>query len=203
MIMYLYKRIAVTNRKIFFESHREVCRYGDYNEYTRYLAELADVTDIIILREKDLNKEEYKDLAEKLFKALKSSRGKKADIILHTHIKAALQMNYKKIHLPIDIFRENLELLKEFEVTGVSVHSIEEACFAEANGANYVVASHIFQTECKKDLKPKGLDFLRNICENIKIPVYALGGITKENELDTIYAGALGACRMSDYMKGI
>ena len=201
--MYLYKRIAVTNREIFFESHREVCRHGDYDAYAEYLTELAAVTDIIILREKDLNNDEYKDLAEKLFKALKLSKGRKGEIILHSHIKAAIQMNYKKIHLPIHIFQENLELLKGFEVTGVSVHSLEEACFAEANGAHYVVASHIFQTECKKDLTPKGLDFLTNICENIKIPVYALGGITKENELDTIYAGAFGACRMSDYMKGI
>lgn len=196
MIMSLYKKIAITNRELFFEIHKESCQTGN-EDYAEHLAKLAERVDLIILREKNLSTEEYKGLAEELLAVLKN----KDILILHTHIRTALQMNWKKIHLPLKVFRENLFLLHEFELTGVSVHSLEEARFAEEHGADYLVAGHIFQTECKKDLKPKGLDFLENICKNIKIPVYALGGITKENELDTIKAGALGACRMSDYMK--
>ena len=97
------------------------------------------------------------------------------------------------------VFRENLQQLRNFELVGVSTHSLEEALYAQEQGADYITASHIFVTDCKKGLEPKGLNFLKNICENVRIPVYALGGINGQN--DVIRAGASGACRMSDYMK--
>lgn len=64
-------------------------------------------------------------------------------------------------------------------------------------------ASHIFVTDCKRGLEPRGLDFLHEICEKVTIPVYALGGIHAANEASVIQAGAAGACRMSDYLKEI
>ena len=226
MIMYLYKKIAITDRELFLEIYRErfraekencnkeiynkeICNkdiYGEeiYNKktcnkeaYIEHLVKLAKRVDLMILREKNLNIEEYKNLAQNLLAALEN----KDMLVLHTHIETSFQINYKKIHLPFNIFCKNLSLLHKFDLTGVSIHSLEEARFAEKHGADYIIAGHIFQTQCKKDLKPKGLDFLENICKNIKIPVYALGGITEKNELDTIRTGALGACRMSDYMK--
>lgn len=201
MIMYLYKKIAVTDRELFFGGYRERVEAGkescNKEAYIEHLVKLAEKVDLMILREKNLNIEEYKSLAQNLLDTLQN----KDILVLHTHVETALQINYKKIHLPFHIFCENLSFMHKFELTGVSIHSLEEACFAEKHGADYIIAGHIFQTQCKKDLKPKGLDFLENICENIRIPVYALGGITEENELDTIKVGALGACRMSDYMK--
>lgn len=203
MTMYLYKKIAITDRELFWRFYRADCpavqeTACNMEIYIDYLSKLAKQVDLIILREKNLGAEEYKSLAGHLLELLNP----RDILILHTHIGTAFQLNYKKIHLPFPIFCENLSLLHKFERTGVSVHSLEEAAFAANHGADYLVVSHIFQTECKKDLRPKGLDFLNNICKNIKIPVYALGGITEENELDTIKAGAAGACRMSDYMKG-
>ena len=38
-------------------------------------------------------------------------------------------------------------------------------------------AGHIFATDCKKGLPPRGLDFLKNVCDAVEIPVYAIGGI--------------------------
>ena len=32
-------------------------------------------------------------------------------------------------------------------------------------------------TDCKKGLAPRGLDFLKNVCDSVDIPVYAIGGI--------------------------
>ncbi len=201
MIMYLYKKIAITDRELFFKAYREKFKTEKENyikeAYMEHLLKLTEKVDLMILREKNLDMEEYKNLVQNLFAVLEN----RENLVLHTHIKTAFQLDFKKIHLPFPVFCKNLSLLHLFELTGVSVHSLEEARFAEKHGADYIIAGHIFQTQCKKDLKPKGLDFLENICENIKIPVYALGGITEENELDTIKAGALGACRMSDYMK--
>lgn len=64
-----------------------------------------------------------------------------------------------------------------FNVIGTSVHSVEDAIKAEQLGATYMTAGHIFATDCKKGLPPRGLDFLKNVCDAVLIPVYAIGGI--------------------------
>lgn len=84
---------------------------------------------------------------------------------------------------------------------GVSVHSPEEAKEAEALGADYVTAGHIFETDCKKGLKGRGLEFLRQVSQGVSIPVYAIGGISAENMESVREAGANGACIMSGFMK--
>ena len=40
-----------------------------------------------------------------------------------------------------------------------------------------MTAGHIYATDCKKGLPPRGLDFLKNVCDAVEIPVYAIGGI--------------------------
>ena len=59
----------------------------------------------------------------------------------------------------------------------------------------------MFLTDCKKGLPGRGLTFLQNICENVSIPVYAIGGISNENINDVRLTGAAGACIMSGFMK--
>ena len=40
---------------------------------------------------------------------------------------------------------------------------VDEAKEVENLGANYVVAGHIFETECKKGLEPRGLKFIKDL----------------------------------------
>lgn len=82
----------------------------------------------------------------------------------------------------------------------MSVHSKEEAISAQELGVSYIMAGHIFKTDCKKDVPPRGLSFLSEICSAVKIPVYAVGGINKENAILCIEAGAAGVCMMSNFM---
>ena len=72
------------------------------------------------------------------------------------------------------------EQKQKFSVRGVSVHSVEDARLAEQCGATYLTAGHVFVTDCKKGLAPRGLDFLHEVCSSVKIPVYAIGGIHEE-----------------------
>ena len=55
----------------------------------------------------------------------------------------------------------------------------------------------------KKGLPPRGLDFLQQVCEHVKVPVYAIGGIkASENQFQEIMAhGAKGGCIMSGMMQ--
>lgn len=177
----MYK-IAITNRKLCPDLLEQIKRLenSDFQH--------------IILREKDLSSEEYTDLAKKAIKISKK-------IILHSFIEVCDSIDYKNIHLPFHIFCENAEKLKSYNVVGVSIHSLEEAKTAEKLGATYVTASHIFPTKCKEGLLPRGLSFLEEICKNINIPVYALGGINEENSQSCIDKGACGVCMMSQAMK--
>lgn len=178
----MYKKIAITNRKL--------C--SDLLEQIKKL-EISDY-DYIILREKDLSLEEYISLAKKTVNI--SSK-----IILHNYITACENLKYNKIHLPFEVFKSELNRINNFEIIGVSIHSLDDAVEAERLGATYITASHIFETKCKEGLAPKGLDWLREICANVNIPVYALGGINKENAQSCIDTGAAGICMMSQAMK--
>ena len=86
---------------------------------------------------------------------------------------------------------------------GTSVHSVEDAIAAEKLGARYLTAGHIYVTDCKKGLPPRGLDFLHAVCEAVQIPVYGIGGIKIDEEQlrELKMSGAAGGCVMSGMMQ--
>ncbi len=177
----MYKKIAITNRNLCSDLPRQIEKLhsSDY--------------DIIILREKDLGCDEYLKLAKKAIEISDK-------IILHTYIDVCEELNYKRIHLPYRSFIENAERIKDYEIKGVSIHSVDEAVRAAELGADYVTASHIFKTACKAGLEPKGTKWLSDVCKAADIEVYALGGIKSENINECINAGADGVCMMSEAM---
>ena len=152
----------------------------------------------IILREKDLTEEDYKKLAEQV---LKLCERYEVPCMLHSFADAAVELGAENIHLPLHILRELDEKKKEkFKEIGASCHSVEEAQEAEKLGCTYITAGHVFATDCKKGLPPRGLAFLQAVCQSVSIPVYAIGGIDSENIASVRKAGAKGACIMSGLM---
>ena len=65
----------------------------------------------------------------------------------------------------------------------------------------FPVLGTIFETDCKKGLKGKGVEFVRQICARCPIPVYAIGGMNLERISLVRQAGAAGGCMMSGFMK--
>ena len=159
----------------------------------------------LTLREKDLDKNEYLNLVEKIYPICKRYR---IDLILHQNYDLNLDKKYKieEIHLSYDNFKslnKNIreELIKKYKKIGVSIHSVDEAKEVENLGATYVVAGHIFETDCKKDLEPRGLNFIKELSSILTIPIFTIGGINKENSHLAINSGAFGVCMMSSLMK--
>lgn len=151
----------------------------------------------VILREKDLSPREYAELAEKVLKYNNFDKR----ISLHFYPEVCKALNYKRLHVSVQTLINDENIRKSVDFMGASVHSPEEAQAAETLGADYVIAGHIFETDCKKGLPPRGLSFLKNICENVSIPVYAIGGITENNISRIRQSGAGGACLMSNLMR--
>lgn len=181
------KVLAITNRKL--------CT-GDF------LTQIDKVIDIkpkgIVLREKDLSREEYKSLAKEV---MERCNNKNIPCILHSYYDVALELGCDKIHVPLNIMKNNSNELKKFNVVGVSIHSVDEAKEAEKLGATYITAGHIFKTDCKKGVPPRGIEFLKEVCSNVNIPVFAIGGINENNKKQVIEVGAYGVCMMSSLMK--
>ena len=70
---------------------------------------------------------------------------------------------------------------------GTSIHSVEEVKEAVRLGADYLFAGNIYETDCKKGLPGRGLDFLRQVCMESSVPVYAIGGVRRTPAGDPEY----------------
>lgn len=80
---------------------------------------------------------------------------------------------------------------------GKSIHSMKEAKQAEKDGADWVMYGHIFPTESKPNLEPKGLLALKQVVEATRLPVIAIGGIKANNIKDVGSTGAKGVAVLS------
>ena len=179
--------ICVTNRKLV---------RGDFLERLKELARQRPAG--ILLREKDLTPEEYRKLAREV-----QSICKKAGVpcILHSFTGVAEELEADALHLPLPLLRKLPgEDRGRFRQLGASCHSISEAREAMEMGCTYITAGHIFETDCKRGLPGRGLEFLREVCRAVTIPVYAIGGIEPKRMAEIFAAGAAGACVMSGPM---
>lgn len=201
MIMSMFnteKIVCVTNRHL----------AEDFPAQIEKVAKLGVKT--IILREKDLSAKEYEMLAKQVLAICKQYG---ADCVLHSFYETAVTLCEKVqagecpmkpagLHLPMQAFLSLTEEQKrKFAYLGVSVHSPEEAKECEQLGASYLTAGHIFATDCKKGIPPRGISYLKEVCDSVKIPVYAIGGIHEGNMQECLDVGAEKVCMMSNLMR--
>jgi thiamine-phosphate pyrophosphorylase len=176
---------------------------GKEEEQERHLlakiAECAEAgVDYIQLREKDLSTRALEGLAHKARAAL---AGSTARLLINSRTDMALACGAHGVHLPGDDLPAS-EVRAIFAranvvapVIAASVHSLAEAAYAEAHGADFAVFAPVFEKDGTKN--PAGLDQLRQICRRREaaappMPVFALGGVTLENARQCLEAGAAG-----------
>lgn len=152
----------------------------------------------VILREKDLNETDYRELAKQVMERCEKHHVR---CILHSYADVAATLNCPALHLPLPALRVlSSEKKAVFSMLGASCHSVEEAVEAEALGCTYITTGHIFATDCKSGVPGRGIDFLERVCESVSVPVYAIGGITTDTIAKVRKSKAAGACVMSGLM---
>ena len=135
--------------------------------------------EMIQIREKALGREELRDLVA----AVMRLAGPGSTLIFVNGIE---DFGAHGVHLPGGLLsRDKLKHVPH----GASCHTTEEVVAAEDDGAEFVVFGPVFATGEKT---PVGLDALRHAASAVRIPVYALGGVTEENAASCIAAGAAG-----------
>lgn len=171
----------------------------------KQIERLAKLTELrpqsVILRAKALDKAAYRTLA---LQAQQSCKVTGIPLILHSDWQLARELGISMLHLPLALLRQISEYERAyFTWLSTSVHSVGEAQEAQALGATVLIAGHIYTTQCKAGLAPRGLGFLQSVCSAVSLPVYAIGGIgfdaAQHAELQA--NGACGACVMSAYMR--
>lgn len=180
--------ICITNRKL--------CS----NNFSDQIEVIASAhPKAIVLREKDLSEKEYEQLARQVMQICQKHG---TQCILHSFSNVATALGATAVHMPLPLLQKMTPQEKShFQIIGASCHSLEEAKEAQDLGCTYITAGHIFLTDCKKGLPGRGLPFLEEICKTVRIPVYAIGGISSQNIESVRKTGAAGACIMSGFMR--
>ena len=180
--------ICITNRKL--------CS----NNFSDQIEMIASAhPKAIVLREKDLSEKEYEQLARQVMQICQKHG---TQCILHSFSNVAIALGAEAVHMPLPLLQKMTPQEKShFQIIGASCHSSEEAKEAQDLGCTYITAGHIFLTDCKKGLPGRGLPFLEEICKAVRIPVYAIGGISSQNIESVRKTGAAGACIMSGFMR--
>jgi thiamine-phosphate pyrophosphorylase len=158
-------------------------RQGDVVLYSARA--VASGVDLIQVREKDLSGADLFDLVCRIRDAAAGTRTK---VLVNGRLDIALIASLDGVHLPGDGLPV-AQVRPLVRTLTVSCHSLEEAVQAERDGADYIIFGPVFETPGKKAV---GIDALRRICQSLKIPVLAIGGINVENTAAAIEAGAAG-----------
>lgn len=180
-------------RKLYLISNRKLVKRDTFYDVIQGAVEGG--IDAIILREKDLP---YKSLMPMALKIREIVKDRNISLIVHSNWQAAADSGADGLHLGFSDFMKKQHAFKG-EI-GVSIHGVEEAVLAQENGASYLLAGHIFKTDCKKGLEPRGPGLLRRIRPLVIIPLIALGGICPLNAREALDAGAHGVAVMSYIM---
>ena len=154
----------------------------------------------IQLREKDLRGKELFLVAEA---ARKLTERYHARLLINDRIDVALAVDANGVQLgkasiPIETARK---LLGPQKMMGASTHSLEEAQEAQQNGADFVLFGPVYFTPSKASYgAPQGLAALKKIVEKISLPVYAIGGINRDNIDEVKGSGSRGVALISAVM---
>jgi thiamine-phosphate pyrophosphorylase len=155
--------------------------------------------DWVQIREKDLSAHDLYDLIRA---ALELPNPRRVQFLVNTRVDVALAAGCAGAHLPSGSPPPRFwrSIAPPGFLLGVSCHAVEEVRQAEQDGADYVLFGPVFAPLSKSsNLNPRGLGHLALAAASVKIPVLALGGITRQNQAACVAAGAAGIAGISLY----
>lgn len=148
------------------------------------------------LREKHAAHEEKEALAREA-QALCAQAG--IPFLIDDDVELALCIGADGVHIGQDDVpcAEARRALGDQAIIGVTAKTLEQACKAEAEGADYLGVGAVFPTSTKQDTWTIDHEMLRQICAAVSIPVVAIGGITADNARELAGSGIAGIAVVS------
>jgi len=156
--------------------------------------------DFVILREKSKSDNELFQIITKL----KMNGFDMNKIIVHNRADIAFITGITKVQLPsYSLPLKELKLSFPTLSFGQSIHSYEEAKRACANHADWLLYGHIYETNSKPNIRPRGIDELVQIAQHLPIPVYAIGGIKNKHITELKQYKIAGVAMKSTFFKEV
>lgn len=148
------------------------------------------------LREKKLDEDSFLQEAIEIKELCKKYN---VPFVINDNVDIALKMEADGVHVgQSDMEAGDVrEKLGADKIIGVSAQTVEQAVLAEQRGADYLGVGAVFPTGSKDDADDVSFDTLRAICEAVKIPVIAIGGISIDNVLELSGSGICGIAVIS------
>jgi thiamine-phosphate pyrophosphorylase len=149
-------------------------------------------SDLIQLRAKGWGTEQVRATAKAILPIMRAA---KVGLVINDLPNVAKEVGADFCHLgQEDYFDAGLR--SEVPV-GLSSHAPEQAKRALDARPAYIAIGPVYATGTKPGAKPVTLDYVRWAAANVKIPWFAIGGITLENIDDVVEAGARRICVVS------
>ena len=176
--------------QLYYITDRQICPIPLLDNIKRVIEAGVDV---IQIREKDLSARELLSLARS---AREMKRGHETRILVNDRLDVALAADLDGIHLsqnsiPAHQIHDNL--VRPDFLIGVSTHSFEEVEAAQNQRATFATFGPVFFTPSKAAYgEPVGIGALKKVCQFVRIPIFALGGVDQSNYLECLFNGAAG-----------
>ncbi len=188
-VEYKYPLYLVTDEK--------ACKGKDFYESVE--ASIRGGAKIVQLREKNMDTRDFFNRALKL-KEICHKHG--VDFVINDRLDIAMAVDADGVHLgqsdmPI---QKAKEILGHKKIIGISAKNMEEALEAQKYGADYIGVGAIFATDTKKDSGLIDLETLKEMTDQINIPVLAIGGIGLGKLGYLKDTGIDGICVISDIL---
>ena len=150
---------------------------------------IAGGVDIVQLRAKSMAPDRIAELARELHPV---SQAAGVPFIINDHPALALETGVEGIHVGVEdmTVTEARRLAGRSCWIGKSSHSLLQAHDGAGQGADYLGFGPLFATPTKPDYIPIGTDEIRAVYEQVRVPVFCIGGIKQENLAGVIASGA-------------
>jgi len=135
------------------------------------------------LREKNLDRDAFLKEAREMAEL---SQQYHVPFVVNDEVEIALECGADGVHVGQDDMacQNARKLLGPDKIIGVSVHNVEEALKAQADGADYLGLGAVKATPTKTDAKVVEFEEIQRVCNAVSIPVVAIGGIKKDNLME-------------------
>ena len=145
----------------------------------------------IQLREKNLDQDHFMEEALELKKLCAAYH---VPFVINDNVEIAAKMDADGVHVgQSDMEAGDVRAkLGPDKIIGVSAQTVEQAILAEQRGADYLGVGAVFHTGSKADAEDVSHETLTAICNAVKIPVIAIGGITRDNVTELSGSGICG-----------